>query len=331
MFLNGRIRALESKLLDVGRLDRMIGAKNAEDAFRVLVELQYSEYLNESTRAESFNEIIDRGLSETKKMISESDKDFAGFQFLWAKYDANNLKRAAKIKLIEGKDKIEDFSDENGFSLLGDISQEEVENAIFEGKISENIPNEFVKALRSIESIYEKTQSFRDVEFAIDTALYDYLARIASKSYSSYLKDLFRFTVNSLNLQAIARSVLVFDEKLPKNAFIHHGDFHFSDIEKIESFEDFTNFVKITDFSSVLDNIKENDSDEDKVLKIGKEIDSLYKNFTHDSAEGEISSPQIPINYFERRVQNARMIKFVMFAKFHGMSPEKIYKTLERF
>ncbi len=81
LFLNGRIRALESKLLDVGRLERMVGAKTPDDAFRVLVELQYADYFDEKTKASDFDNIMHRGLLETKEMIVESTNDFVGFKF----------------------------------------------------------------------------------------------------------------------------------------------------------------------------------------------------------------------------------------------------------
>lgn len=86
--------------------------------------------------------------------------------------------------------------------------------------------------------------------------------------------------------------------------------------------------MKGTDFISVLEKFTVRDADEEKMLKIEKEIDILYAKFMREATEDGIASAQIPVNYFERRLQNSRMIKFVMYAKFHGMDAEQIYKTL---
>ncbi len=188
LFLNGRIRALESKLLDVGRLERMVGAKTPDDAFRVLVELQYADYFDEKTKASDFDNIMHRGLLETKEMIVESTNDFVGFKFLWSRFDVNNFKRAAKLKLLDGATSIEDFSDENGFSDLVDFSKEAVEKAVFKNEFSKGISAIFVKALEQIDSVYEETGDFREVEFVLDRAFFDYLNKVKSKTMSSYFR-----------------------------------------------------------------------------------------------------------------------------------------------
>ena len=63
LFLCGRIRALESKLLTHAQIDRMIGANSPEDAFRVLTELQYAEEFVEATRPQDYFQIIKKGLT----------------------------------------------------------------------------------------------------------------------------------------------------------------------------------------------------------------------------------------------------------------------------
>ncbi len=139
---------------------------------------------------------------------------------------------------------------------------------------------------------------------------------------------MFRFFVNAANLRTLSRSVLVIKEALPDNAFVPYGDYKLDDLKLIDDAEGLEHFLKGTDFISVLEKFTVRDADEEKMLKIEKEIDILYAKFMREATEDGIASAQIPVNYFERRLQNSRMIKFVMYAKFHGMDAEQIYKTL---
>ena len=40
----GRVRAMETRLLDRSKIDRMVEAKSAEEALKVLGESEYAEY-----------------------------------------------------------------------------------------------------------------------------------------------------------------------------------------------------------------------------------------------------------------------------------------------
>ncbi len=329
-FLSGQLQALESKLLNVSRLDRMIGAKNPEDAFRILVELQYSEYFDDTTQPTDFVRIIEQGLLETKKMIIDAIGKEPAVEFLFRRFDLNNIKRAFKLKFLEGKDTIEDFSEENGFSSLGELSLEELSELVFENKEIKELPKEFAKVVSEAESII-KNINFRAFEFKLDRAHIDFLARMAKKSHSSFCRDFLQFIADSTNIRAAARSILIFDEKLPLESFVSHGKIEFASLMKLEKIEDFITFIKSTDFRLAISEIKEGDSSEEIMIKIEKGVDKIFGQWINDSVSGEIASVQIPIRYFEKRLQNARLLKFVMFAKFNGVVPEVIYKALKSF
>ncbi|MCF7812508.1 V-type ATPase subunit [Candidatus Gracilibacteria bacterium] len=331
LFINGQIRAMESRLLDVNRCDRMIGARSPEEAFRVLVELQYAEYVDEKATPQDFSRIIDQGLQETKDLLLRGTDNHPGFQFLWWRADTNNLKRALKLKLVQKKSELPEFTNENGFSPLGEISPEDLQMIVFEGKFPENFPSEYRGIIEKIPSLYEEKQEFRSVEFALDQAYFAILQKIARREASSFLKNWLQLQIDMVNARSLARLLLMREEKIPQEAFLEGGSYTWEKIRKIENWEQFLEFIKYTDFSNIRSVIKENDSDEDKLLKVEKECDRVYKSFLHQAQEGEIDSIQVPLAYFEKRLQNARMLKFIMFAKFHGLKPETIYQTLKQF
>ncbi len=331
-FVCGQVRALESKLLDVNRLDRMIGAETPEDAFRVLVELQYSEYFDDETSIKDFTKIIEQGLFETKQLLINGSQNYGGLQFLWLRFDLNNIKRALKRKLIEGGKDLGEFSEESGYSKLGNLSETDLQEAVFEEKASDNLPDEFKEGIALAEDIFQKkNEEFRFVEFALDKAYFSICRRNAEQIGSNFLRDILSFWIDSANFRTLARCTLALHEKLPAEAWIEGGRFFFADTEKVESFDDLQKFSFQADFSETITAINEPDQKEEILAKIEQAVDRRYHTFLHEAVLGGGVGIAIPFSYFEQRLQNARMIKFVIFAKFHGLEPGVIYEALKEF
>lgn len=331
LFINGQIRALESQLLNVNRLDRMIGARTPDEAFRVLSELQYARYLDEEVTSKDFYRIVEKGLRETKDLINYGTGGHMGLEFLWRSEDINNLKRAYKMKFLQKKSELGDFTAENGFSQLGELSREEIEQIVFVGKFPETLPASYTKALEQVESVYEEKGEFRYIEYFLDQAHYTYLGDVARKVGSSFLKKWLAMEIDGVNVRSLSRSLLIQEEELPTEAFVQGGNITLERFKKVKTWDQYLTLTKETPFRGIQTLLHENDSNEDKLLTIERECDRVVNQFLQESESGEIDSIQVPIVYFTRRMRDARMIKFIMFAKFHGLSPENILKTLKQF
>ncbi len=331
LFVNGQVRALEHKLLDVNRLDRMIGASSPEDAFRVLVELQYAEYFDDSVQAQDFAKIITQGLEETKKLLIEGTGNHPGLGMLWYEFDLNNIKRALKLKHLEAAESLGKFSEKEGFSSLGNITAEDLDSAVFHQRFADDFPEEFIEIIKNTESLLATKKHFRFVEFACDQAYFDLLSRIFSGIKDPFLDDLLALKADMTNLRMMARSLLVIEEPLEEAAFLSYGRLDWSEVHQIETFADFVGLVKRTSFWALSGQIEADKSPEENIHALEKALDHQYHQFIRQAQEGETDSLAVAIHYIERRLQNARLLKFVMFAKFHGLDPKVIYKTLEQF
>ena len=330
LFVNGQIRALESKLLSPERLDRMVGAKTPEDAFRVLVELQYAAYFSEAVKPQDFTAILEQGLLETKDLVVKGTENSVGLQFIWKRFDLNNIKRAYKLKFQEEKDTLGEFTEENGFCALGDIPAKDLEILVFTDKDPEHISTEYIKVAKKVEIAYAQTEDYHVVETLLDQAHFTSLSRLAKRSMSSFLNSLFNLTVDVTNFRTLIRSLLILEKPLDADTFIPYGSFDWEEVSKIETAEDLWAWAHTTRFIELPKQFNETMTDEDKVLIIEKALDGIMNEFLHDAQFGAIDTIQVPLAYFERRLQNAKMIKFIMFAKFHGMDSDTIYKTLKQ-
>lgn len=322
----GQVRALESKLLDVNRLDRMIGAKNPQDAFRVLVELQYSEYFDESTSVYHFQNIVEQGLTETKQLLVSGTQNHQGLQFLWLRFDLNNLKRALKRRFDEGTSDLGEFTEKNGYSALGNLTEPEIHRIIFEGEKHEKLGEYFFQVLKNIEDDYEKKGS-RIIERDLDMAYFKECDLLAQKSKDDFLKSVVSLQIDTTNFRNLLRSSLILKEEFVKADWIDGGTFF---VEKLtfESLEEFKRIVAQSIFAEELKEVGEGNSEQEFLVHLERLLDKKYYNFIRRRSLGAVSDIVVPYNYFEERLKNARMIRFVMYAKFHGMSSEDIYNTL---
>ncbi len=330
LFLCGRIRALESKLLTHAQIDRMIGAKSPEEAFRVLTELQYAEEFVEATKPQDYFQIIKKGLLETKEMIETGTDHDMAFEIIWKQYDLSNIKRALKLKLVDvAADLGGDFSESDGFAFLGSLTAKEVEEAVFNGKVKP-LPREYRAALELAGEVYAREESFREVEFLVDAAHFQFMKRIATHPF---LKAGLTLMADSMNLRSAARSVLVWEEKLPASAVLAGGTISVEELTAVETKEQLVNICLGHELLRPMAELLKDEKKlpEEILVTLEREIYSRRLLWLSQQEQSDIGSIIVPMTYLEKRLRNASRIKFVMAAKFYGIPPEKIYETLKHF
>lgn len=328
-FVCGQIRALESKLLDLSRLDRMIGASTSQDAFRVLVELQYSEYFEENTTVADFQRVIAQGLLETKQLLISGTQDHKGLHFLWSRFDLNNIKRALKRRFEEGASDLGDFTEENGFSPLGTLSEEALVRVVFEGESYEPLRDPFFQVIRTAEACYQN-EGRRFVESALDRAYFQVCGEIAQEVRDPFLSAIHVLVVDIANFRNWLRQNLVLKESFSQEEWFDGGSF----LPEKFVFDDLESLKKMAASSLFSDEVyRAGEAGGNEVslflVALEKSLDKRYLDFLRQSSLGVVSGVVIPYHYFEQRLKNARMIRFILFAKSHGMVPEEIYNTLK--
>ena len=331
LFLCGQIRAMEARLLTRAQIDRMVGAKSPEESFRILAELQYADDFDDSTRPKDFFKIIRQGLLETKKLIMDGTQNDSSFEFIWKEYDLSNLKRAFKLKFIDGATELGAFSESDGFAFLGSLSAEEIDAAVFHGKI-ELLPIEYRTALTDAERVFKETKSFRSIEFIFDGAHFDFLDRIVKEQGMPILKKLLQTRVDGTNLRSAARCVLIWEEKLSAEAILPHGTVPAEALMKVDSLESLKSTFKLHPFFERFEKTLEEDlSSEDLLIHLERQMHDAGIEWLSELESGDIGTFIVPMTYLQKRIRNASQIRFIMSAKFYNIEPEKIYETLKHF
>jgi vacuolar-type H+-ATPase subunit C/Vma6 len=336
LFLAGRIRAKESELLTMAQAERMIGSDSVESAFRVLTELPYAEFFDKETHVSDFLEIINQGLIETKELLLAGTDNHPALDFVWKDFDINNLKRALKEKLIEGAETIGEFSESNGYAPFGSLTMTDINEIIFGIKESEEpieFPAIYLETIAKVEELYSEAKNFQPVEFLLDQAHFLYLKSLAKKLKNSFLNKYIQILADESNSKSILRFILT-QTDISADAFVPFGSFNAQDVIKAEvtdldAFLDFLLDTKLVYLVDACRDYRKKEGDEYFLSFYERLLDKQKLNFLINEEAGEIETIQIPMVYFMRRVQNSRVLKFIMFAKMYGLPAEQIYGSLK--
>jgi len=96
-YATGLIRVLDKKILDQTDFDRMLGAKNAEQAFKVLNDTDYGDNLL-NLKPEDFEKALERDNKDLRKLFGKIIESKLLLKFLFLKNDFLELKYYLKIK-----------------------------------------------------------------------------------------------------------------------------------------------------------------------------------------------------------------------------------------
>ncbi|NLM47170.1 MAG: V-type ATP synthase subunit C [Firmicutes bacterium] len=195
----GRIKVMETRLLDRDRIERMVEAKSAEEALKVLSESEYSDYLAELADVHEYEKILSAELLRIYRelrLLSPEEKIIA---FFARKYDYHNLKvlfKAAHLKeqrpelLLPG---------------LGNIPLEELVRAVSENDFR-NLPLRMQEAAQKLVAKFaEDGFDPQLVDLWLDQALYAELADDVRKRKNKYLRDYFTSLVDLTNIKTFLR------------------------------------------------------------------------------------------------------------------------------
>ncbi|MFN3301508.1 MAG: V-type ATPase subunit [Patescibacteria group bacterium] len=195
-FITGKIRYLETKLLNVVDLERMIDAPNLESAFKILYDTDYGAHLLER-KPEEFEMVILDDLLEDKKLLWQFvfDKDL--IKFLLLEYDFHNLKVIFKEKL---------YNKDLDYLL---IPLGFFEPVIFKKVI---IDKERIKIDKEFQEIIDEANNFLkpdlhpyQIEFFFDQKYFLLLKKLAEKLKNKFIIDFVNLKLDLTNLRIFLR------------------------------------------------------------------------------------------------------------------------------
>lgn len=192
-----RVRALETGLLDRGKIERMVEAKDAAEALKVLGETPYAAAVGQLSSVYEYETMLRQELVAVRTLFWKISPHPELTDLFFLKYDVLNLKL-----LIKGRRLGQEVDD-----LLvpaGTIPPAHLAALVAEGRFKE-LPPELARAAeRAVESLAEEGDP-QLVDTLLDQAYYTYLTRVLAGQGEAFLRALVSLQVDLTNIRTFVR------------------------------------------------------------------------------------------------------------------------------
>ena len=225
----GRVRVLETRLLDRTRILRMLDARSVSDVFRVLAEMQYGQGAR-SGHESAYERVLYQEIGSAYDLISEFVPDPRILEVLRLKYDLHNVK--VVLKSAAQREERRDL-----FLSVGSLSYEEIQRLSGVSETPESERTYWNPAIdQKVESraevlcraggvpMGEGEVDPRELDIQLDKAYFCLALELSQDIGSEFLLELFRMEIDRANLQALLRlSAMDEDEQVVRKTLIPSG------------------------------------------------------------------------------------------------------------
>lgn len=208
-FSVARVRALETRLLDRQRFERMLDAADAGEVYRMLSETEYSEALAASSDVHHFEDALGRELVRVYQYLSKFVPERAVLDCVLVRYDFHNLKVLTK-ELLLGETPAEGALYQVG--TIGLTALREAVRAALSGAGSKIEPA-FSECVKEAAKVYQATSDPECIDNIIDTAMFQFGTHLAKGSKSKMLLELWQAWADLANLKSFVRALAFFRER----------------------------------------------------------------------------------------------------------------------
>jgi V/A-type H+-transporting ATPase subunit C len=192
-----RIRAIERKMLDKQKFDRMIDAKTPEEALKVLTEAGYGFEDSEQGNVYDYERMLQEESKKVYALLQEIAPQPEMFDLFLILNDYHNIK-----VLLKGE-----FSGNLDESLLLDFSlipPSELKIKLQERKW-DDLPPTMKEAIEETIETYNRTSDPQVIDLILDKAAYAHMLKQAEASKNQFLVKLVKIKIDLANINAFLR------------------------------------------------------------------------------------------------------------------------------
>jgi V/A-type H+-transporting ATPase subunit C len=192
-----RIRAIERRLLDRGKIDRMVDAKSPEEAFKILVDADYGYSAGEVSSAFEYETLLREEQKKVYKLLKEIAPQPEIFNLFLEKNDFHNAKVILKSEFL-GREFDDILMD------AGTIPASKLKIMIKDRNMT-GMPSTMRKAIEESIDTFNRTGDPQSIDLILDSATYTHMKEIAERSQVKFLMDLVKVFIDLTNIKTFLR------------------------------------------------------------------------------------------------------------------------------
>lgn len=325
------VRVLETKLLNENELERMILAKDARDAYKILNETDYSTHIGDIENVESFQEVINAGLKDSKELITRIAPHKWMFNILWLRYDFHNMKVLLKAK--NSNKELEDVKDYLfGF---GAVPVEAMKKYVLDGEdagfgLEEDLEKYLKESVKLAQADFNKDEDPQLIDMVLDKRFCKIINQLAVKSGNEFLITLTKKYIDLKNIELFLRlKIQEREESLLEKGFVSRGTiekYRFADAFR-KDINDFAESMRHTDYANIIREAVKGYEEEKSFVKLDKLSYDHLNDYIQRSKRIAIG-PEPVFAYFWAKKNNAIIIRSIMVGKLNDVDPQHIRKMI---
>lgn len=313
-----RIKVLETKMLDMAKLESLIEARDFEEAIRILQDSVYGEYVSSNYYEEGLKLSLEDFYREMIKICPVSSV----VDLFRVKYDAHNIKTLIKANLLNKQ--LDNILIDAGSIELSKLKE------MLKDETYRDLPNVFKEAVIKSLDEYNNSKNPQVIDIIIDSSMLQRQFELAEESKISYLVDYIMLQIDILNIKTFIRAkeqkrekdflkqVLIRGGKLDVDVFLNNF---------VEDVENFANKVFHTDhYKWLREGVEEYLKTKD-LGRIEKAADNYIISILKNSKFVSFGAEPI-IAYMFAKENEIKLIRIILTGKKNKVAPDIIRERL---
>lgn len=324
----GRIRALETRLLDRSDIGRLLEAESASEALKTLSEGEYESSLSSINDAADFETALNMERERIYGLIDELSLDPALTQMFRIRWDFHNLKVLLKSSYLE-----RDSSDDDDVLIKsGLIPIEDLRFAISpddEGS-SVKLPDYIQNALDDAQAEYEEDQNPQMIDIVIDNHLQSFLYQRAADYPSPFLCGYFEAMADLTNIKSFIRMKMLDESvRMLDRVLIPHGSLdqgvYIGQFD--ETVENLAGILSSTPYAELVTEGLRNWSEEHSLAVYERLADNYLIDYIKP-AKYIVFGVEPLIGYLLAKEHEMKLIRIIVIGKLNDLPPDDIQERL---
>lgn len=304
-----RIRELEKYLLNKETINKMVETANLDEAIKILVENNFSEYSFENTEPHTIDLVLVNILKRNIYIINEiSPYPYLFNLFRW-KYDFHNLKVLLKAKFLSKKEPYPIYD-------IGNLNQNGLFAAVFEEKY-QLVPVKIERIIKQAEAEYLKSRNLELMEILLDQGYYEILFHQLGEINQPFLFYFYKIEIDLLNFNITCRCKIRNVKKLELDEMLlKYGSLPIQKIIDVyeNSISSWPGQFQKTEYASLLEEGIKYWQENNSLLKIEQLSDNFLLNLLKIGKYTTFGLESI-IGYYYAKVNDLKNIRIILNGK----------------
>lgn len=322
----GKVRALETGLLDKSRFDSMIAARDAGEALKTLSDTDYGPFLPELKGTRDFETALNGELKSVLRLVSDLSRDTELTDIFRLRYDFHNLKVLLKIKCLGDRVPVAGHLPLMDTGLIEPAKLRKIVEDDDYGELPDELRRAAEKAIKS----FKETHDTQQVDIVLDREMHILFSQRAGQKGHPFLREYFQIYLDLINIKNFLRvKELRLGKSFFEEIFLEGGELEKSLFLKSDegSGNNFASLLSSTPYGTLVSEGIKSWQENRSWSELERLSDNYLLSFLR-RARYVVFGLEPVIAYLLARENEIKMIRIIMVGKLNGLSADLLGSRL---